>query len=118
MIKDKKKLISTLAIYAVILILFVVVVTVIPFDKTTTSWIAFSFGIVSIVGSCGITVYAFSKGDRVVSRIYGFSIFKLGISYISAQMTISIILLALCAFVAIPTWVAVVLGIIAIGTSA
>ena len=115
MIKDKKKLISTLAVYAILLVLFVIVVTVSPFNKISTSWIAFSFGIVSIVGACGITVYAFSKGDKIVSRVYGFSIFKLGVSYLSAQMAISVILLVLCAFVAIPTWVAVVLGIIAIG---
>ncbi|MBO5261804.1 MAG: hypothetical protein J6B45_02040 [Clostridia bacterium] len=113
--KENKKLLSTIAVFAILLVLFVVVVTVIPFTKIASSWTAFSFGIVSIVASCVITVYSFKKGDSVVSKIYGFSLFKLGIAYLALQMAVSVVLLILGAFLNVPVWVAAVLGVLVLG---
>lgn len=113
--KANKKLLSTIAVFAILLVVFVVLVTVIPFTKIASSWVAFIFGVVAIMGACAVTVYSLKKGDTVVSKIYGFSLFKLGVSYLAIQMAISVILLVLGAFLAVPVWVAVILGVVALG---
>lgn len=110
--KSNKRLISTVAIFGILLLVYVLLVTVIPFKKTGASWIAFSFGIVSILACCGISLFAFMKGKTFISKIYGFSIFKLGVIYLASQMATSLVLFVVGAFVKVPGWIALLINII------
>lgn len=116
--KSNKKLLSTIAVYAIVLALFILLVTAIPFTKIASSWVAFSFGVVAIIASCATTLYAFGKGEKVVSKIFGFSLFKLGIIYLALQMVISVAFLALGAFLNVPTWVALIFCVLLLGVCA
>lgn len=110
--KANKKLLSTVAVFALLLVVFVVLTTVIPFEKNTSSWISFVFGIVSIIGSCVISVYAFSKDGSVKSKLYGFPIFKIGMAYLAVQLLICVVMFVLGAIWDVPAWVSVILGVI------
>ena len=113
--KLDKKSISVLVAFAIILAIYIVLVTVIPFEKPAGSWVAFSFGIVSILGSCGITLLAMLKGNGFRSKVYGLPVMKIGFTYLAAQMVVTFVLLVIGAFVAVPGWIATVLGILLLG---
>ena len=68
--KTNKKTLSTVGVSALLLIIFVLITTVIPFENGVGSWIAFVFGIISIIASCCITLFAFAKGDNITSKLY------------------------------------------------
>ena len=110
--KMNKKLLSTLIIFALLLVVFVVLVTAIPFEKNNSSWVSFVFGIVSIITSCVVTMYAFSKGNSIKSKLYGFPIFKVGAIYLLAQMLVCIVMFILGAYLDVPAWISVILGIV------
>ena len=110
--KKNKPLISVIAVFAILLVLFVVLTTVIPFTKIGSSWVAFSFGIVSIIAACAITIYSFTKGEAAVSKFYRLSLFKLGIYYLVIQLLVSLTLFILGAFFLVPTWVGVIACIV------
>ena len=113
--KANKKFLSIVAIFAILLVLFVVLVTAIPFTKIAASWIAFSFGALSIAASCAVVIYAFARGETVVSKFYGLSIFKVGMIYLSVQMLVSLVMFILGAFFLVPAWVSVILCILPLG---
>ena len=110
--KLSKKLLSTVIAFALILLVFVVLVTVIPFEKNGASWVAFAFGVISIIATCAILIYSFGKGKNVTCKIYGFAPLKLAKIYITVQMIASALFLILGAFVPVPAWIAVVVCII------
>ena len=113
-----KKAKSLLAVYAILLFVFVILFAVIPFRKIATSWIAFVFCIASIVIGFFITIYAFKKDEELVSKIYGFPIFRIGAIYTIAQLIVGIVFCAICAFVTIPSWVVLVLSVIMLAAAA
>ena len=110
--KANKKIISTILVYALLLVVFIVLTTVIPFDMGVASWTVFSFSVIAIIASCGITLYAFTKGDSVKSKLYGFSLFKLGVTYIAVQLFVCVAIYVVGAFVTVPAWIAVILCIL------
>ena len=113
--KTNKKAISAIIIYALALVLFIVLTTLIPFEKCASSWVCFGFGIASIIVSCGITFFAFSKGTDFRSKLYGFPVFKVGVVYLAAQMAVCLVMYIIGAFVEVPAWISVLLGIILVG---
>ena len=62
-IKLNKKSISMIAVYAIILVVYILVFCLIPFPKIAASYISFAFTIVSILASLGITAVAFKDDD-------------------------------------------------------
>ena len=113
--KLDKKSISVLVAFAILLAIYIVLVTVIPFEKPAGSWVAFSFGALSILGSCGITLLAMLKGNSYKSKVYGLPVLKVGFTYLAAQMAVTFALLVIGAFVVVPGWIATVLGIVLLG---
>lgn len=105
---------SVVAIYAIILVLYVLSFVVIPFPKSATSWITFAFTIVSIIASLCICRYAFNC-KNTTGAIYGFPIFKIGLAYMIGQMIIGILLCALVAFVSVPYWIPLVFFSLTLG---
>ncbi len=109
---------SLISIYAIVLFVCILAFVIIPFDKIAASWICFAFTVVSIICSCLVSYKAFSTGNKLVSKVYGFSIFRVGIIYAIAQIIISVILCRIGAFVAVPYWIALLLSVILLGTAA
>ncbi len=105
-------------IYGIVLVLFNVVFWCIPFPKNATSIILYAFSLVSIIGGCGITMYAFSKGTELRSKVYGFPVFRMGYIYMIVQLLFSVAVCVVNVFIAVPAWIAVVVSVLILGLSA
>ena len=113
-----KKSKSVIAIYAIILVVYIIGFLIIPFNKIAASWISFAFTIIAIAASLFVFNQAFNSKETLVSKIYGYPIFRVGAVYALAQLAIGIVICAIGAFVAVPYWVALLLSIIMLGAAA
>ena len=113
-----KKSKSVIAIYAIILVVYIIGFLIIPFNKIAASWISFAFTIIAIAASLFVFNQAFNSKETLVSKIYGYPIFRVGAVYALAQLAIGIVICAIGAFLAVPYWVALLLSIIMLGAAA
>lgn len=116
--KFDKKAKSTIAVYAIILFVYVLAFLILPFNKIAASWISFIFTVIAIVGSLLVCGCAFKAKETLVSKIYGFPIFRVGVVYGIAQIIAGIIICAIGAFVVVPYWVALLLSVLFLGAAA
>lgn len=113
-----KKRIQSLIIIGIILVLFNVISFAIPFAKNVVFALSYIFSTIAILLQVYVLYNSFSNGKELKSKLYGFPIAKIGVMYLSVQIIVSIIAMALSKF--IPIWVVViiyslVLGLYAIG---
>lgn len=113
-----KKSKSVVAIYAILLVVYIIAFLIIPFNKIVASWISFAFTIIAIAGSLLIFNFAFNAKETLVSKIYGYPIFRVGAVYALAQLALGVVICIIAAFVAVPYWVALLLSIILLGAAA
>ncbi|MBQ4560730.1 MAG: DUF4173 domain-containing protein [Clostridia bacterium] len=116
--KLDKKAKSVVAVYAIILALYVFIFLIIPTEKYASSWISFAFTVIAILCSLLICAHSFGKNDKLVSKIYGFPVFRIGVLYALIQLVAGIVICAVDAFVEVPYQIALVLSIILIGLAA
>ena len=96
-------------IAAVVFITFSVIAFVPSFVMNGTFWISYIFGAIAIAAQ----LYAYPKafaGKSQKSKFYGFPIARVATVYLAAQLTLSLIFIIAAKF--IPTWIAVIVGII------
>lgn len=115
-ILDKKSK-SVIVIYAIILIVYVFAFLIIPFNKMAASWISFAFTIVAIAGSFVVFNVAFNAKETIVSKIYGYPIFRVSAVYALAQIVLGIVICAIDAFVAVPYWIALLPFVFLLGAA-
>lgn len=113
-----KKSKSVIAIYAILLVVYIVAFLIIPFNKIAASWISFAFTIIAIAGSLLIFNFAFNAKETLVSKIYGYPIFRVGAVYALAQLVIGVVICAISAVIAVPYWVALLVSVILLGAAA
>lgn len=113
-----KKSKSVIAVYAILLVVYVIAFLIIPFNKIAASWISFAFTIIAIASSLLVFNFAFNAKETLDSKIYGYPIFRVGAIYALAQLAVGIIICAIAAFVSVPYWVALLLSIILLGAAA
>lgn len=113
-----KKSKSVIAIYAILLVVYIVAFLIIPFNKIAASWISFAFTIIAIAGSLLIFNFAFNAKETLVSKIYGYPIFRVGAVYALAQLVIGVVICAISAVIAVPYWVALLVSFILLGAAA
>lgn len=117
-IKLDKKAKSTIAVYAIILLVYVLAFLIVPFSKCAASWISFVFTIIALASSLLVCGIAFKAKETLVSKIYGFPIFRVGAIYAIVQLIIGIIICAIGAFIAVPYWIALLFSVILLGAAA
>ncbi len=103
--------------YSIVLVIHILAFLIIPFDKNAADWTAFAFTNISVICSFLIFGYAFRADDSLISKVYGYPIFRLGIIYMVVQFIISIIIYVVGAFVVVPCWIAVLGSIILLGVA-
>lgn len=116
--KLNKKALSIISIYAIITIIFTICTLAIPFEKSSASWVAFAFALMSLVGGCGITLYAFGKAPTLKSKFYGYPLFKVGALYTIIQLIVTLPIYIIGAFAEVPYWVGLALSILVTGAAA
>lgn len=112
-----KKQISTIAVYAILLVVFNVIFFAIPFDKTSISWVSFVFTWIAFLLGYGITHYAFRGTETMQSKVYGFSVFRIGFMYLAAQLIVTLVLCVVGVICDAPAWIAVILSILILGAA-
>jgi len=110
--KAGKRSSSVIVIYAIVFVLYALIFTLIPFAKNASSWVAFAFTLIAIAASLGITWYAFRDGTELKSKLYGFSVFRIGAIYAAAQFVLGVVICLISAFVNMPYWIVLVLSLI------
>lgn len=113
-----KKSKSVIAIYAIILAVYIIAFLIIPFNKIAASWISFAFTIIAIASSLLVFNFAFNAKETLVSKIYGYPIFRVGAVYALAQLALGIVICAIATFVAVPYWITLLLSVILLGAAA
>lgn len=113
-----KKRTSTVLVYAIAATVFILLSLIIPFNKPAASWVMFSFSIVAIAAGAFISIYAFGKSEELVSKFYGYPLFRIGFIYTAIQIAATIIVYIIGAFVSVPYWVGVTLSVLFIGMAA
>lgn len=113
----KKNLKSVIAIFAIIAVVYTLFATLIPYDRSAASWIAFGFTLLSIAGCLGTCILAFKGGASLISKIYGLPIFKVGGIYMVAQIVVSAILFVLDGVCGIAFWVSLLPCILLLGAA-
>lgn len=113
-----KKAKSVIAIYAILLVVYVISFFIIPVHKIAASWISFAFTIIAFASSLFVFNFAFNAKGTLISKIYGYPIFRVGAVYALAQLAVGIVICAIAAFVSVPYWVALLFSIILLGAAA
>lgn len=106
---------SLIVVYAIIFAVWSVIFWVIPFPKTAASVIAYIFSVLALIFGFGVTGYAFSKGEDLRSKVYGFPILRLGIIYTAAQIIFTLIIAVIGFFASVPAWIVWVVSIVFAG---
>ena len=119
MIWNKRKK-SAVAIYIVAAVVYTLLVMVIPFPKPAGSWVMFVFSLISLALGAFVSLYAFSKEETLISKFYGYPVFRIGALYTIIQIALSVVIFIIGAFVNLPFWVgflisALLLGLASIG---
>lgn len=117
-LKLDKKAKSVIVVYSIVLFVYILAFLVVPFNKNATSWISFAFTIIAIICSLLVCGRAFNSKEKLVSKIYGFPIFRVGIIYALVQLILGIIICAIGAFTTVPSWIAWLVSIILLGIAA
>lgn len=107
--KNKKRL-SVVIVYLIILVAFNVIYFFIPFPEYASGWVCYGFSTLSVIVSCALSLWAFTRDEPLKSKIYGYPIFRIGIVYISAQFAFTITILSISFGVEVPAWIAVVVS--------
>lgn len=110
--KIDKKNQSFIAVYGIILLVYLTAFLTIPFPKNAASWISFTFTLISLAVSFYIISGVLKKDGDLKSKFYGFPILKIGYLYPAVQWILGIVICGIAAFVAVPYWIALVLSLV------
>lgn len=97
-------------VFAILLIVFSVIVFSVPFARTATFWVAYGFGVFAIAFQLYVFRLSDTGDNKATSRFYGFPIARVGVYYLVAQLIASIVEMALAG--TIPFWPALIVNIL------
>jgi len=103
-------------LWVTILAVYSVVVFALPFSKGITFWISYLFALVAIAVQIYVIRIAFSQGEDIKSKFYGFPIARVGAIYLVAQLIASLVFMATASFLLV--WIPVVISVIFLGIAA
>lgn len=109
----KKGTIRAIAVAAIMLIVYNLVVFLIPFVKNGTFWVSYGFTIAAFILVAASIYIAFIRNPDAKSRFYGFPIARIGIVYGFVHLVLA--LLAMGFAVWVPWWAAAVIFAIGLG---
>ena len=111
--KNQKRIII---VTAIIFVGFSVTAFAVPFKKGGVFWLTYIFSVISLAVQPFVMNIAFKDGKDINSKLYGFPIARISVVYCIAQTILSLVFMALGAFV--PVWVVLVFDVLLLGASA
>ena len=117
--KNLKRFFPVIAIYSIVFVIYNILYYIIPFPKTAASWVSYVFSLIAIIVSFAITFFTYmykqkSKND-LTSKVYGFSVFRVGVIYFIVQVLFGIAMYVTGCFVDAPVWIPITVSIIILG---
>lgn len=107
-----------LAVLGIILVAINIIAFAIPFPKTVSFWISDVFVILAIMAQILFNYIAYGKADTVRSKVYGFPIVRVGISYLRAVLICACIITIVSSVInQFPTWISVVVYVFLTGAA-
>lgn len=116
--KFDKKSKSVIAVYLIILLVYIIGFIIIPFQKNAVNVISFVFTVIAMISSFFISSYAFKESKTILSKIYGYPIFRVGVLYAIVQFLLGLLFCVIDIFIAVPYWIILILSIILLGATA
>lgn len=111
----KKENIRAAMVFAVLLVLYNLIVFLVPFNRTNVFWISYGFTIAAFV-IASIAIYiGFIKQPDAKSKFYGFPILKIGVVYTAVQIIAGLIFMLLGTY--IPSWIPSILYAVIAGAT-
>lgn len=78
-----------------LVIIFTALSFFIPFQHTDTFWTAFIFGIFAFAAQILFYNKSFGNAESLISKLYAFPIAKIGLIYLSIQVVVSLVFMAI-----------------------
>lgn len=111
----KKDIIRSAVMFAVLLVLYHLVVFLVPFRQEAVFWISYVFTLVGFVVTAVALFLGFGRGSDAKSRFYGFPIARLGVLYGLGQLAVGLVAMALGQW--IPWWIVVLVYGVGLGAA-
>ena len=90
----KKNAFRAIAVGAILLVLFHLIVFAVPFVHGPAFWVSYVFDLIAFaVTAVGVSISEF-QGKGVKSRFYGFPILRIVVTYLAVQLAVSLIFMA------------------------
>lgn len=112
-----KKQKSTIAVFAILSIVYNILFFTIPFPKNKTVWCGYVFTWVALAASLYAVKMAFDSGKELESKVYGYPIFRIGVIYMIAQMVVGLFFDLLGFVLAVPMWILMVISVLMLGAA-
>ena len=113
----KKETLRSIAVLAILLVIYLLIVFVIPFPRGPVFWVSFVFTLLAFVLSSAAAYIGFIKQPDAKSKFYGFPIVKIAAIYLLAQIVAGL-LFSLLSLWWMPVWIPVLLYAVASGAAA
>lgn len=111
-----KNSVRGLVILGIVLAAWLVIVLAVPFVKNGAYWLSFVFTLIAFLAQLYVFKISFRNGESVRSKFYGFPIARLGVVYLTVQLVLGLLVMALAKWV--PTWVGVILFAVTLAAAA
>lgn len=109
----KKNTVRAWIIFAVCLVAYHAVIFLLPFPKTSVFYLSWIFTLIAMLAQVYVMWSAFGQGENARSKFYGFPIARLGTIYLTAQLLLGLLFIALGNVV--PIWFPALLYIVLLG---
>lgn len=107
---------QVVAVLLIVAALFSAAVFLIPFDKGEPAfWIGYIAELAAIVLQIPVFKLAYPVGSDLKSKVLGYPLFKIGVSYLVVQTILSFVLIALGRSGNMPAWLAALLCLLVLG---
>lgn len=111
----KKNNIRAAVIAAILLLVYHLVIFIMPFLHNGIFWLSYGFTLDAFVIAGAACVIAFRSGADLNSKFFGYPVARTGIVYLLIQLVISIVFMALAAYV--PIWLGVLVYALALAVA-
>ena len=113
----KKGTVRSIAVLAILLVIYLLIVFVIPFEHSPVFWVSFVFTLLAFALSSAAAYIGFIKQPDAKSKFYGFPIIKIAAIYLLCQVVTGL-LFSLISQWWMPVWIPVLLYAIGLGAAA
>lgn len=114
----RKNTIRWWVILGVVLVVYNVIVFAVPFPKNPIFFLSWAFTLAAIGVQAYVVCTAFYQGEGAKSKLYGWPIAKIGVTYLAVQLVLGLVFMALGFALAVPVWLPLVLYVALLGVSA